>query len=87
MELHRAQPAVDAGRNPEPRAEELRPFAPEEIDALAAELGPAYRPLAIFAAETGLRTNLAHVSEEAIGALLDARSRRSGVDVASDDER
>ena len=31
--------------------------------------------------------HLAHDSEEAIGALLDARSRRSGVDVASDDKR
>jgi integrase len=50
-------PAVDAGRNPQPRAEELLPFAPEEIDALAVELGPVYGPLAVFAAETGLRTN------------------------------
>jgi integrase len=50
-------PAVDAGRNPEPRAEELRPFTRTEIDALAVELGPVYGPLCIFAAETGLRTN------------------------------
>jgi integrase len=50
-------PAVDAGRNPEPRAEELRPFTRPEVDALAIELGPVYGPLAIFAAETGLRTN------------------------------
>ena len=50
-------PAVDAGRNPEPRAEELLPFTPDEIAALAAELGPVYGPLVIFAAETGLRTN------------------------------
>ena len=49
--------AVEAGRNPEPRAEELRPFTQEEIDALAAVLGPVYGPLVIFAAETGLRTN------------------------------
>ena len=30
---------------------------PEQVDALADELGPVYGPLAIFAAETGLRTN------------------------------
>ena len=45
------------GRNPQPRAEELLPFTVEEIDALAVELGPAYGPLVVFAAETGLRTN------------------------------
>ncbi len=50
-------PAVEAGPNPEPRAEELLPFAPEEIDALELELGPVYGPLAMFAAETGLRTS------------------------------
>jgi integrase len=50
-------PAVDAGRNPEPRSEELLPFTPAEIDALDFELGPAYGPLVVFAAETGLRTN------------------------------
>jgi integrase len=50
-------PAVDAGRNPQPRAEELHPFTRDEIDALAAELGPAYGPLVVFVAETGLRTN------------------------------
>jgi integrase len=50
-------PAVDAGPNPEPRAEELRPFTLVEIDALAVELGPVYGPLVVFAAETGLRTN------------------------------
>ena len=35
-------PAVEAGRNPEPRAEELQPFTRGEIDALATELGPVY---------------------------------------------
>jgi integrase len=50
-------PAVDAGANPEPRTEELRPFTRKELDALAVELGPVYGPLATFAAETGLRTN------------------------------
>ena len=49
--------AVDAGPNPEPRSEELRPFTRNEVDMLAAELGPVYGPLVIVAAETGLRTN------------------------------
>jgi integrase len=50
-------PAIDAGRNPKPRRTELHPFAPEEIDRLAVELGPVYGPLVIFAVESGLRTN------------------------------
>jgi hypothetical protein len=50
-------PAVEAGRNPEPRSEELDPFTRDEIDALAVELGPVYRPVVVFGAETGLRTN------------------------------
>jgi integrase len=50
-------PAVEAGKNPQPRTEELVPFTREDIDALDAELGPTYGPLAVFAAETGLRTN------------------------------
>ncbi len=50
-------PAVDAGRNPQPRLEEIRPFTLEQVDALALELGPAFGPLVVFAAETGLRTN------------------------------
>jgi integrase len=50
-------PAVEAGKNPEPRPEELDPFARDEIDALEVELGPVYGPLVVFCAETGLRTN------------------------------
>jgi integrase len=50
-------PAIDAGRNPEPRSEELLPFTRAEVDALDAELGPVYGPLVVFAAESGLRTN------------------------------
>ncbi len=52
-----SNPAVEAGSNPEPRSEELLPFAPHEVDALDAELGPVFGPLVVFAAETGLRTN------------------------------
>jgi integrase len=47
--------AVEAGRHPQPRAEELRPFEPEQIDAIALELGRVYGPLVIVAAESGLR--------------------------------
>ena len=50
-------PAVDVGPNPQPRAEEIRPFTPEEVDRLAEELGPVYGPLVVFVCETGLRTN------------------------------
>jgi integrase len=50
-------PAIDAGRNPQPRAEELHPFTRVEVDVLAEELGTRYGPLVIVAAETGLRTN------------------------------
>jgi hypothetical protein len=45
-------PAVDAGRNPQPRAEELDPFTREDIDKIAEELGAANGPLAIVGAET-----------------------------------
>lgn len=49
-------PAVEAGRNPQPRKEELLPFTGDEIEAIAIELGPQ-GALVVFAAETGLRTN------------------------------
>jgi integrase len=52
-----SNPAIDAGRNPQPRTEEIWPFTRDEVDALAIELGPVYGPLVVFAAETGLRTN------------------------------
>jgi integrase len=50
-------PAVEAGKNPEPPQEELLPFTRAEVEALAAELGPLYGALVLVAAETGLRTN------------------------------
>ncbi len=53
----RTNPAALAGRNPQPRKEELHPFTSAEVDALALELGPVFGPLVVFAAETGLRTN------------------------------
>jgi integrase len=50
-------PAVEAGRNSQPRKDELLPFMRDEIDTLADELGPTYGSLVVFAAESGLRTN------------------------------
>jgi integrase len=50
-------PAVEAGRNPQPRVAEVRPLTLEQVDTLAAELGATYGALVVFAAETGLRTN------------------------------
>jgi integrase len=47
-------PAKAAGRNPQPKAKEVQPFTLEQVDAIAAELGP-WGPLVVFAAETGLR--------------------------------
>ena len=61
---------ADAGPNPEPRAEELHPFTHSEIDKRAKELGAVYGPLAIFGAETGLRTNES-VAVDAIPPRLD----------------
>ena len=50
-------PAVDAGRNPEPPREELRPFHPDQVDAAGAELDGSDQAAVILAAETGLRTS------------------------------
>jgi integrase len=48
-------PAKLAGRNPQPPPRAVRAYTVDEIDAIAAELIPAYRPLPAFAAATGLR--------------------------------
>jgi integrase len=48
-------PAVVAGRNRQPSPRPVRVFSPDELDAIAAELAPSYRPLPIFAAASGLR--------------------------------
>lgn len=50
-------PAVDAGANPQPRREEVQPFARDEIDRLVEELKPIHAAVVVLAAETGLRTN------------------------------
>jgi integrase len=48
-------PAKLAGRNPQPPPRPVRAYTLAELDALAAELSKAYRPLPAFAAATGLR--------------------------------
>jgi hypothetical protein len=48
-------PAKLAGVNRQPAPRTVRPFTRAEVDALAAELRPMYRPLPVFAAATGLR--------------------------------
>jgi integrase len=48
-------PAKLAGRNPQPPPRTVRVFTPSELEALAAELDPRYRPLIRFVAATGLR--------------------------------
>jgi integrase len=48
-------PAKAAGRNRQPPPRTVRAFSAEELEALAGELAPHYRPLPAFAAATGLR--------------------------------
>jgi len=50
-----SNPMKAAGRNRQPAARTVRAFTRAEVDALAAELAPAYAPLPAFAAATGLR--------------------------------
>jgi integrase len=43
-------------RNPKPKAAEIQPFESwEEVEAIAAELGPRFAPIVVFAVGTGLR--------------------------------
>jgi len=58
-------PAKLAGRNPQPPPRPVRAFTYAELDAIAAELVPAYRPLPAFAAATGLRPEEWQVIERA----------------------
>ena len=50
-----ANPALLAGRNRQPPPRTIRAYSRDELDAIAAELHPAYAPLPMFAAATGLR--------------------------------
>jgi integrase len=48
-------PAKLTGRNRQPAPRAVRAFTRDELEALAAEVSPAYRPLPMFVAATGLR--------------------------------
>jgi integrase len=50
-----ANPAKLAGPNPKTPRRTIRPYTRAEIDAIGAELSPAYRPLPHFGSATGLR--------------------------------
>jgi hypothetical protein len=50
-----ANPAALAGRNRQPSPRAVRAYSRDELEAIAAELAPAYRPLPAFVAATGLR--------------------------------
>jgi integrase len=48
-------PAVLAGRNPQPALRRVRAFTRAELEAIGAEMAPAFAALPAFAAATGLR--------------------------------
>jgi integrase len=50
-----ANPAKTGVDNPQPPRREMHPFESDQLGALAAELGPRYGPMILFAAATGLR--------------------------------
>lgn len=54
-ELMSENPAKKAGRNPQPKAREVRPLTTAELGLVAGELGARDAALVRFAAETGLR--------------------------------
>ena len=54
-ELIEENPAKKAGKNPQPKAREIRPLTGEELGRVVGELGGAHGSLVTFAAETGLR--------------------------------
>ena len=71
-------PAVDPGRNPQPRAEEPLPFTVDEVDALALELGPVYGPLVVVPTSTATRTTSSassRLEQCAAGMLTQATDR------------
>jgi integrase len=82
LDVNPAKLGVD---NPSPRRREQRPFESwAELDAVAANLSPRYRPMVIFAAATGLRpangwrSNRATSTSRRGSSTSTARSRRAG---------
>src|SRR5829696_2490831 len=78
-----ANPAVLAGRNRQPAPRPVRAFSRDELEAIAAELHPAYAPLPVFVAATGLRPEEWQALERRdidrrAGALTVARTVSSG---------
>lgn len=53
-DLIEVNPVKKAGKNPQPKAREIRPLTAAEIEAICVEIGE-HRQLVTFAAETGLR--------------------------------
>jgi integrase len=54
-ELIDENPARKAGKNPQPKAREIRPLTAEELGRVVGEIGGTHGPLVTFATETGLR--------------------------------
>ena len=50
-----SNPAKLAGKNPQPPPRRVRAYTTAELEAIAAELAPQYRPLPAFGSATGLR--------------------------------
>jgi hypothetical protein len=68
-------PAKQGIDNPQRHRTEKRPFEWDELDAVAAELGPRLGPIVLFAAATGLRP--ANGSRSSIATFLEP-SRDAG---------
>jgi integrase len=81
----RSNPSLLAGRNRQPSPREVRTYSAGEIEALAAELSPAYGTLPAFAAATGLRPEEWQALErrdlDRARKLLDVRRTASGGEV------
>ena len=67
-------PAADAGKNPQPRPEEISPFSPDEVEMITAELDMLDAARVVVAAETGLRPRSGSPWS---GATLTGRAGRS----------
>lgn len=79
-----ANPAKRGVPNPQRRSKEKRPFESwQEVEAIAARLGPVYGPMVVFAAATGLRPSELFALEErdvdrALGVVYVRRAYANG---------